>query len=180
MRITNLSTLAEEIIAGANLKPEDDVSLLLEAPLAEVQSAAGEVQRAFCGKHVDLCTILNGRSGRCSEEIERVSGMIRSYVENDPTAFYTVDEFDAAVSTLKSFCEKRAESIGRQLDGKLGSTADSQKSEEKVDASDLTLSKMGTQGGGKDGEGGPGGPGGQPGGAPPSREGQPQTTAPSE
>ena len=119
-------------------------------------------------------------SGRCSEEIERVSGMIRSYVENDPTAFYTVDEFDAAVSTLKSFCEKRAESIGRQLDGKLGSTADSQKSEEKVDASDLTLSKMGTQGGGKDGEGGPGGPGGQPGGAPPSREGQPQTTAPSE
>ena len=119
-------------------------------------------------------------SGRCSEEIERVSGMIRSYVENDPTAFYTVDEYDAAVSTLKSFCEKRAESIGRQLDGKLGSTADSQKSEEKVDASDLTLSKMGTQGGGKDGEGGPGGPGGQPGGAPPSREGQPQTTAPSE
>ena len=68
MRITNLSTLAEEIIAGANLKPEDDVSLLLEAPLAEVQSAAGEVQRAFCGKHVDLCTILNGRSGKCSED----------------------------------------------------------------------------------------------------------------
>ena len=68
MKITNLSTTAEEIIAGAWLKPEDDVSLLLEAPLAEVQSAAGEVQRAFCGKHVDLCTILNGRSGKCSED----------------------------------------------------------------------------------------------------------------
>ena len=68
MKIANLPALAEEIIAGANLKPEDDVSLLLEAPLAEVQSAAGEVQRAFCGKHVDLCTILNGRSGKCSED----------------------------------------------------------------------------------------------------------------
>ncbi|MBR6342312.1 MAG: biotin synthase BioB [Selenomonadaceae bacterium] len=68
MKITSLSILTKEIIAGARLKPEDDVSLLLEAPLEELQAAAGEVQRVFCGTHVDLCTILNGRSGRCSED----------------------------------------------------------------------------------------------------------------
>ena len=68
MKITNLAALAKEIIEGARLKPEDDLSLLLEAPLEELQAAAGEVQRAFCGNHVDLCTILNGRSGRCSED----------------------------------------------------------------------------------------------------------------
>ena len=67
MKIAKLSTLANEIIAGARLRPEDDLSLLLEAPLEELQAAAGEVQRFFCGNHVDLCTILNGRSGRCSE-----------------------------------------------------------------------------------------------------------------
>ncbi len=77
--------------------------------------------------------------------------MIRPYVEKDPTAFYTLDEFDEAVTTLKAFCEKRAESIEKQLSGALGSTTDAQKSEDKVDASDLTLSKMGSQGGGKDG-----------------------------
>ena len=87
-------------------------------------------------------------SGKCSAEIERVYKMIRPYVEKDPSAFYTLDEFDAAVSTLKAFCEKRAESITKQLNGKLGSTADSQKAADKVDASDLTLSAMGTQGGG--------------------------------
>ncbi|MBO6290653.1 MAG: biotin synthase BioB, partial [Selenomonas sp.] len=68
MKITKLSTLTKEIIAGTRLKPEDDIILLLEAPLDELQSAAGEVQRFFCGRHVDLCTILNGRSGRCSED----------------------------------------------------------------------------------------------------------------
>ena len=90
-------------------------------------------------------------NGKCTEEIERVYNMIRPYVEKDPTAFYTLDEFDEAVTTLKDFCEKRAESISKQLNGKLGSTTDTQKSEDKVDASDLTLSRMGSQGGGKDG-----------------------------
>lgn len=89
-------------------------------------------------------------NGKCTEEIERVYNMIRPYVEKDPTAFYTLDEFDEAVTTLKAFCEKRAESISKQLNGELGSTTDTQKSEDKVDASDLTLSKMGSQGGGKD------------------------------
>lgn len=90
-------------------------------------------------------------NGKCTEEIERVYNMIRPYVEKDPTAFYTLDEFDEAVTTLKAFCEKRAESISKQLNGKLGCTTDTQKSEDKVDASDLTLSRMGSQGGGKDG-----------------------------
>ena len=90
-------------------------------------------------------------NGKCTEEIERVYNMIRPYVEKDPTAFYTLDEFDEAVTTLKDFCEKRAESISKQLNGKLGCTTDTQKSEDKVDASDLTLSRMGSQGGGKDG-----------------------------
>ena len=54
-------------------------------------------------------------NGKCTEEIERVYNMIRPYVEKDPTAFYTLDEFDEAVTTLKGFCEKRAESISKQL-----------------------------------------------------------------
>ena len=90
-------------------------------------------------------------NGKYAEEIERVYQMIRPYVEKDPTAFYTVDAFDQAVETLKAFCEKRTESIAKQLSGELGSTTDDQKSEDKVDASGLTLSVMGSQGGGKDG-----------------------------
>ena len=83
--------------------------------------------------------------------------MIRPYVEKDPSAFYTLDEFDKAVETLKVFCEKRAESISKQLGGTLGSTTDTQKAEDKVDASGLKLSDMGTQGGDKGGKGAPDG-----------------------
>lgn len=96
-------------------------------------------------------------NGKCTEEIERVYNMIRPYVEKDPTAFYTLDQFDTAVNTLKAFCEKRAESISKQLNGTLGSTGDTQKSEDKVDASDLKLTDMGSQGGEKGGKGAPNG-----------------------
>lgn len=88
-------------------------------------------------------------SGECAAEIERVYDMIRPYVENDPTAFYTVSEFDEAVETLKQFCSLRSESVVKQLSGELGSTSDTQKDEDKVDASSVTISKMGTQGGEK-------------------------------
>ena len=83
--------------------------------------------------------------------------MIRPYVEKDPTAFYTLDQFDTAVNTLKAFWEKRAESISKQLNGTLGSTGDTQKNEDKVDASDLKLTDMGSQGGEKGGKGAPNG-----------------------
>ena len=88
-------------------------------------------------------------NGECAAEIERVYEMIRPYVESDPTAFYTVEEFDEAVDTLKQFCELRSQSVVKQLSGELGSTSDTQNAEDKVDASNLTLSKTGTQGGGK-------------------------------
>ena len=88
-------------------------------------------------------------TGECAAEIERVYEMIRPYVESDPTAFYTVEEFDEAVDTLKQFCELRSQSVVKQLSGELGSTSDTQNAEDKIDASSLTLSKMGTQGGGK-------------------------------
>lgn len=96
-------------------------------------------------------------NGKCTEEIERVYNMIRPYVEKDPTAFYTLDQFDTAENTLKAFCEKRAESISKQLNGTLGSTGDTQKNEDKVDASDLKLTDMGSQGGEKGGKGAPNG-----------------------
>lgn len=90
-------------------------------------------------------------SGECEKEIERVYQMIHPYVKDDPTAFYTLDEFDTAVKTLKEFCKLRSESINKQLSGDLASTSDKQNKDAMVDASSLNISSMGTQGGGKDG-----------------------------
>lgn len=63
----NVMDIAKEIINGRRLKRGDDLTWLLTAPVEELQKAAFEIQKHFKGNHVDLCTIVNGRSGRCSE-----------------------------------------------------------------------------------------------------------------
>ena len=60
-------TLAKKIIAGLRIKRGDDLSLFLTAPLEELQEGAHLLQKHFCGRHIDFCTIINGRSGRCGE-----------------------------------------------------------------------------------------------------------------
>ena len=64
---TQLTALTNAIIAGRRLKADDDLSWLLSTPLPLLQQYAGVLQNHFCGKHIDFCTIINGRSGRCGE-----------------------------------------------------------------------------------------------------------------
>lgn len=90
-------------------------------------------------------------SGEFEKQIDAVYEMILPYVEKDPTAFYTVDEFKKGYTTLKEFCKLRAESIRAQLDGKLSTESDKQSSEDQVDASNINIEDMGKQNGGPDG-----------------------------
>jgi len=62
-----VAEIAERIIGGERLQISDDVNILLDAELSEVQRGAGAIQKNFCGNHIDLCTIINGKSGRCGE-----------------------------------------------------------------------------------------------------------------
>ena len=85
-------------------------------------------------------------NGYFEEMINNVKTMISPYVEKDPTKFCTYEEFEAGVSTLESFCLLRAESVKGQLNGTIGTTTDTQKSETLIDASDIDVSSMGTMG----------------------------------
>ena len=93
-------------------------------------------------------------SGYFAEMIDSVNAMISPYVEKDPTKFCTYEEFEKGIATLKEFCLLRAESISGQLDGTIGATSDTQKSQTLIDAGDLQINDMGsmgnTMGGGKD------------------------------
>lgn len=48
--------------------------------------------------------------------IDNAYQLIASYVEKDPTAFYTKEEFEQGVQTLKEFCSLRSKSISMQLE----------------------------------------------------------------
>ncbi len=63
----DVMSIAEEIIKGRSLNRDEDLGWLLEAELSELQAGAFLLQKHFRGNHIDLCTIVNGRSGRCSE-----------------------------------------------------------------------------------------------------------------
>lgn len=81
--------------------------------------------------------------------IDNAYQLIAPYVEQDPTAFYTKEEFDQGVQTLKEFCSLRSESISMQLEE--GETTEEM---DYVDASGMTLSDMGSMNNGMGREGG--------------------------
>ena len=65
--MTDMIVLANEIISGKRLNKGDDVSFLLTAELSEFCKGADRIRAALCGDHVDLCGIINGKSGKCPE-----------------------------------------------------------------------------------------------------------------
>ena len=78
-------------------------------------------------------------------KIDGFQKMIKPYVESDPSAFYTTEEFEKAVSTMKTFCARRAESIRGQLEGTIPSTTQGQRTDSAslIDASEISTADMG-------------------------------------
>lgn len=63
----DLQKLASEIIEGRRLTRSDNLSFFYDCDLTELCNGADKIRKELCGDHVDLCTIINGKSGRCSE-----------------------------------------------------------------------------------------------------------------
>lgn len=60
--------LAKEIIDGRRITRDDDLSFFLTCDLDELCEGADQIREHFIGAKVDLCSIINGRSGRCPED----------------------------------------------------------------------------------------------------------------
>ena len=59
--------LKEKVLAGGQVSKEEALQLV-DAPLEELTQAADEIRRKCSGDGFDLCTIVNGKCGRCSED----------------------------------------------------------------------------------------------------------------
>ncbi|MBE5871847.1 MAG: biotin synthase BioB [Lachnospiraceae bacterium] len=64
----NMLKLAQEIIEGRRITREDDLSMFLTCDLEELCEGADRIRKHFIGDRVDLCSIINARSGRCPED----------------------------------------------------------------------------------------------------------------
>ena len=59
--------LKEKVMSGKRIGKEEALQLAA-APLEELTEAADEIRRRYCGDTFDICTIINGKSGKCSED----------------------------------------------------------------------------------------------------------------
>lgn len=112
--------IADKIIEGYRLKPTDDLSFLLTTPLEDLQTGASLIQQKFFGKHVDLCTIINGKSGRCGEDCKYCAQSARHATGIDEYDFLTTEEIlNVALANEHAGVNRFAiVTSGRALDGK--------------------------------------------------------------
>lgn len=59
--------LKQKVLGGGEVTREEALELV-EAPLEELAQAADQLREHFCGDRFDLCTIVNGKCGKCSED----------------------------------------------------------------------------------------------------------------
>lgn len=62
----NLEIYLEKILNGY-LVTKEDIFLIMNCDLEKLEEMARVIRNKFIGKKFDLCTIINGKSGKCSE-----------------------------------------------------------------------------------------------------------------
>lgn len=65
--MTFIEQLKEKIWSGDDILKEEAI-LLYQEPLEDLCQAANEIREHFCQNRFDICTIINGKSGKCSED----------------------------------------------------------------------------------------------------------------
>ena len=96
--------------------------------------------------------------GEFEKTYERIRSQIDGLVGNDPTAFYSYEEYEEAANMLIEVVQLRAKSVSGQLAGTIPSTGEGQQQDSSnlIDGSDIDLSVMGSfsgGGGGNEGQG---------------------------
>lgn len=62
-----LKALTDKVLRGEAITREEAL-YLWEQPLQELCRCGDRIRRHFCANRFDICTIINGKSGRCSED----------------------------------------------------------------------------------------------------------------
>lgn len=115
-----IKQITQEIIKGRRLTRTDDLSFLLETDLEALCAGANEIREKLCGNNVSLCSIINGRSGKCSEDCKFCAQSGHHHTETQEYDFLDVE-------TIVADCKKHVDkgvhrysivTAGRTLKGK--------------------------------------------------------------
>lgn len=76
--MSDVQSLAQKVLDGHQVTREEAL-WLYEQPLKELSSLANKIREHFCSNGFDICTIINAKSGRCSENCRFCSQSIHSH-----------------------------------------------------------------------------------------------------
>ncbi|MEG1846038.1 MAG: biotin synthase BioB [Oscillospiraceae bacterium] len=71
---------------------KEEALALYNEPLEELCSSANEIRKHFCGNQFDICTIINGKSGRCSENCKFCAQSAHNHTNAEEYPLLTSDE----------------------------------------------------------------------------------------
>ncbi len=98
----NVLSLREKVLNGYHITKEEAVTLA-EKPLGELTSAANDIRKYFCGNGFDICTIINAKSGKCSENCKFCS---QSSFYKTPSEQYAVCDTQTILEQAKYNSDK--------------------------------------------------------------------------
>lgn len=115
----NVMEIAEKIIDGYRLSRKDDLSILITAPLEDLEKAAGKIQEKYRQNTVELCTIINGKSGRCPENCKYCAQSAHHKTACDVYDFLPKDQIVAEAQANEAAGVNRCAIVtaGRSLTG---------------------------------------------------------------
>lgn len=67
-----VESLKEKVLSGGQISREEAL-MLIDAPLEALTLAADEIRQKISGNGFDICTIINGKCGKCSEDCKYCS-----------------------------------------------------------------------------------------------------------
>lgn len=87
----DVTVLAEQIIEGRRINRQDDLDIFLSCDLRQLCEGADHIRSHFIGERVDLCSIINGRSGCCPEDCKYCAQSVHHHTNCDVYDFLPVE-----------------------------------------------------------------------------------------
>ena len=87
----NLEALRNKVLNNYKITKADALNLV-NAPFNELTNAANEIREHFCGNCFDACTIINVKSGKCSENCKFCAQSIHHNTDIDTYPIMSEDE----------------------------------------------------------------------------------------
>lgn len=107
--MSELSSIAERVLAGDNVGRSDALWLAGSARFDELLFWANRLREHFCGDVVQLCSVINAKSGACSEDCKFCAQSARY---KTGAAVYPLVPKDAMTSAARKAAELGADRFG--------------------------------------------------------------------